>query len=349
MLLDPIQSRVLIRDALEHRYAVLAVNADSPAAITDCLEAARICDAPIIIETSLWQLTGHSFGAGDPIAGVARYVAQLAVMAASERYRDVPVIYHTDHIKGPDTERILTAAIRGIPIQIGGRDVSLTASTVSLDSSDLTEEQNVAMVGALCTVARSSGQPATLEVEAGVDDGVTSPDTARRLLTRIEEQNPGYVWLWAPGLGSRHGFSEDGFPEFRPDAAGEHRALAEQLLGHEVGIALHGSSGLPEHSLREAVQQGVAKVNWSSESLLIRSSAARAFYAEHVNQLDKRHPKFKTTAMDNGVQAYVSARYVPAVCERIRLLGADGAGSRVTQKLRNTESLSRRDRHQPER
>src|SRR6185369_6679997 len=49
-----------------------AVNADSHAAITDCLEAARECGAPIIIETSLWQLTGRSFGGGDAILGLAR-------------------------------------------------------------------------------------------------------------------------------------------------------------------------------------------------------------------------------------------------------------------------------------
>ena len=62
MLLSPTQSRAALRCALEHQFAILAVNADSPAAITDCLEAARECDAPIIIETSLWQLTGRSFG-----------------------------------------------------------------------------------------------------------------------------------------------------------------------------------------------------------------------------------------------------------------------------------------------
>src|ERR1700721_632777 len=111
MLLDPLQSRLLIADALEHRYAVLAVNADSPAAITDCLEAARICQSPIIIETSLWQLTGHSFGAGDPILGLGRYMAQIAVLAEAERYRDVPIVFHTDHIKGVHTRRILSSAI----------------------------------------------------------------------------------------------------------------------------------------------------------------------------------------------------------------------------------------------
>src|SRR6187402_3484514 len=115
MLLDPIQARSLLRSGVEQKFAILAVNADSHAAITDCLEAARECDAPLIIETSFWQLTGRSFGAGDPILGLTRYLADLTALGASDRYRGIPVIFHTDHIKGPDTLRILTAAIRGVP------------------------------------------------------------------------------------------------------------------------------------------------------------------------------------------------------------------------------------------
>src|SRR5690242_18051880 len=101
MLLNPTQARHLLAHALENRYAILAVNADSPAAINDCLEAARRCSAPITIEASLWQLTGHSFGMGDPLLGMARYLSHLEVLANSERYRAVPVLFHTDHIKGP--------------------------------------------------------------------------------------------------------------------------------------------------------------------------------------------------------------------------------------------------------
>jgi fructose-bisphosphate aldolase class II len=140
------------------------------------------------------------------------------------------------------------------------------------------------------------------------------------------------VWLWAPGLGSRHGFSADGFPEFRPEAAGEHRQLARRILGRDLGIALHGSSGLPESQLRDAVAAGVVKVNWSSESLLLRSAAAASYYAENVAALDKSHPKFKATAMDNGLQTWISARYIPAVCDRIRLLGGENAAPRVLKK-----------------
>lgn len=321
MLLDALQARALFAHALEHRYAVLAINADSPACMTDCLEAARECDAPVIIETSLWQLNGRSFGAGDPVLGLARYLADLGVLAAGERYRDVPVIFHTDHIKGADTLRILAAAIRGQ--QYGG--ALLRASTISLDSSELSEADNIGHIVRLCEFANEAGAPLTLEMEAGVDAGVTEIEVADRLLGAVERLHPGRIFLWAPGVGTQHGLSDKGYP-FSAGAVRDHQRRASELCGHPVGIALHGSSGLAENDLRDGVAAGVVKVNWSSESLLLRSQSAREFYATHAAALDKGHPRWKATAMDNGVQTHVAAHYVPKVVSRMTLLGGAGRG-----------------------
>jgi len=329
-LLSPQQARVVLQTAVEHKFAILAVNADSPAAITDCLEAARECDAPIIIETSLWQLAGRSFGAGDPLLGMARYLAELTVLADSERYRDVPVIYHTDHIKGPDTLRLLTAAIRGLPF--GDSQTMLRASTISLDSSELTDEENIEHIAALCMAAKEAGVAVTLEMEAGVDAGVTDIEVADRLLTAVESLHPGCLFLWAPGVGTQHGLSDKGYP-FSPEAVARHQQRASVICERPIGIALHGSSGLAESDLKNGVAAGVAKVNWSSESLLIRSLAAQEFYARHTAELEKTHKSWKATAMDNGVQSFVSTRYVPKVMERISVLNGAGRAALVRSQF----------------
>jgi len=316
-LLSPEAARGLLQSAVEHKFAILAVNADSHAAVTDCLEAARECDAPIIIETSLWQLTGRSYGVGDPILGLARYLADLNALADSDRYHKVPVIFHTDHIKGQDTIRILAAAIRGVP---------RCASTISLDSSEMSEANNIEHICRLCEIARETGVPLTLEMEAGVDAGVTEIEVADRLLSAVESKHPGYLALWAPGVGTQHGLSDKGYP-FSPQAVAAHQRRASEICGRPIGLALHGSSGLKESDLRDGVAAGVAKVNWSSESLLIRSRAAQEYYASHSAELEKTHPQWKATAMDNGVQDFVSGRYVPKVIERIRILNGEGRAS----------------------
>lgn len=333
MLLDPHQSRLALRTALEHRFALLAVNADSPSAVYDVLEAARRCDAPVIIETSLWQLQGRSFGAGDAALGLARYLADLAVLAGSERFAGVPVLFHTDHVKGPVTVPLLTAAVRGLAIDFGGRTALLAPSTVSLDSSELSEEENLRILRLLADAAEEAGRPLTLEVEAGVDDGITPLETARDLIGGIERTHPGRVWLWAPGVGTRHGLDGGEMPAFDPRAVASHRELAGDLTGRPIGIALHGSSGLPETALGEAVAAGVTKVNWSSESLLLRAQAARDYYRGQGDQLEKGRPRFKTTAMDNGLQSFIAERYLPAVEARIRILGGAGRARLVREAL----------------
>jgi fructose/tagatose bisphosphate aldolase len=333
MLLHPAQARELFSDALKRKYAVLAVNADSPAAITDCLEAASQCGAPIIIETSLWQLKGHSFGAGDPILGLARYLAELGVLANSKKYSKLPVILHTDHIKGPETRAILTAAIEGITATLGSTEILLRASTISLDSSELSEEENIEMVCELCRLGDAKGEKITFEMEAGVDDGLTDSAVTQKLLGAVEKRSPGHLALWAPGVGTRHGLTDGGYPAFSADHVQAQHKLASHILGRPTGIALHGSSGLSDRNLQAAVQAGVVKVNWSSESLLIRSQAARLYYAENGAKLEAKHPDFKITAMDNGLQQFISRVYVDKVKQRLVTLGGSGKAEELHAKL----------------
>lgn len=327
MLLDPIHSRRLFQHALENGYAILAINADSHAAVTDCLEAARQADSPVIIETSLWQLTGRGFGNGDAILGLGRYLADLALLANADPYRNIPVVFHTDHIKGPRTEDILAAGIRGIAFQDG----KLHPSTLSLDASEFTVEQNIETICRLADIAREAGKPITLEMESEVDEGITPPEITRHLVGAVEERHPDTVYLYAPGLGTKHGFHE-GYPDFNADVVGRNVDLLETITGRRFGLALHGSTGLSEDDLTAAAQRGVVKVNWSSESLDVRSTAARDFYERNRHKLDRQHPEWKLTAMDNGVQQFVSERYIPVVRRRFEVLGSQGKASTFIQQ-----------------
>ncbi len=335
MLLNPLQARTVLQHAKTNRYAILAVNADSPAAINDCLEAARSVNAPIMIETSLWQLTSHSFGMGDPWLGMKRFMTQLELLANDTCYADIPVFYHTDHIKGDQALPLLNDAVRGLDVQMGGSSFRLSPSSISLDSSELSESENVNAILELCRTAQASNRPITLEMEAGVDDGVTPLEVAQHLIAPVEREFPGAIQLWAPGVGTIHGFSETGFPAFSSDAIRAHCDFVKNLTGREIGLALHGSSGLPDADLERAVQAGVVKVNWSSDSLLLRSQLARGYYSQFGAQLERTHPKFKNTAMDNGLQQFISSSYVPKVAARISLLGGANRVAELMNHLNN--------------
>ena len=290
-----------------------------------------MADAPIIIETSLWQIKSHSYGLGDPILGVARYLADLMVLANSKRYRHIPVIYHTDHIKGPETMGILKAAIQGIQTGIQGQNLQLTASTISLDASDMSEEENIAHMLQLCQFAEEAGVDVTLEMESAVDDRITPAEETQKLIGTVEAQFPGKIALWAPGVGTQHGFtSDDGYAGFQTKTIEDNVRLLQQITGRNIGIALHGSTGLPNEKLSAAAKCGVTKVNWSSESLYLRSMAAKQYYQLFADKLERKHPEWKNTAMDNGVATFVSAMYVQRVVERIRVLGGEGMAGRFS-------------------
>jgi fructose/tagatose bisphosphate aldolase len=110
---------------------------------------------------------------------------------------------------------------------------------------------------------------------------------------------------------------------FTPTTIETHRKLTKEITGREIGIALHGSTGLKNEDLTAAARAGVVKVNWSTESLLIRSEAARAYYSQSEN-FDGKHAEWKNTVMDNGVSSYVSGQYIPKVIARMNVLGGNG-------------------------
>lgn len=332
MLLNPLQARELLVHALKNKYAILAANADSPSAIGDCLEAAGQCRAPIIIETSLWQLQGASFGRGDAVIGLARYLADLAVLAASERYANIPVIFHTDHIKGPDLKPVLSAAIRGVSINLTRGEGALTASTISLDASELSPEANIETICWLADCARSAGVAATFEMEDAVDDDYTTLETANRLVGSVESTFPGTVCLWAPALGTHHGLTQGG-RAFDPDLARQHVENLKTLTGRDIGLALHGTSGLDERSLVDGIQAGVVKVNWSSELLHLRAKAGLAYYREKVAAVEPGKGDWKNTVMDNGPQSFMGEASIPVIADRIRLLGGEGRAPDFVNEL----------------
>ncbi len=321
MLLNPIQARALLEYALKERFAMLAVNADSPAAIYDCLLAAKQAEGPIIIESSLWQLEGISFGGGDAVLGLGRYIVDTALLANSDEFKDVPALYHTDHIKGPKAKNILENAVKGVSVRLENADIRLSPSTISLDASELSNDENISFINGLIEVSKKSGRPITVEMEAGVDSGLTPPEEIKALVEGVEKNNPKYLYIFAPGLGSRHGYSKEGFPAFQPEMVARDIDLIEECIGRRIGIALHGSSGLSEEQLKQAVNNGVIKINWATDSLALRSKFAMEYYNNNAEKLVLGHKEFKITAMDNGVNQYISKNYVPCVQKRIEIQG----------------------------
>ena len=46
-------------------------------------------------------------------------------------------------------------------------------------------------------------------MESAVDDRITDVEETKNLLGSVEEQFPDHIHLWAPGVGTKHGFGDD--------------------------------------------------------------------------------------------------------------------------------------------
>ena len=302
MLLHPEQTRRLIAHAVENHYAVLAVQADSPAAISDVLLAAETGDAPVILEVTTSTLSGHGCGMGNPLLGVNRYLAEVEVLANSDRFRNVPVACQ---VNGSDGALLLKHAM-----QMG-------ASSLRLDGSDLDAESHMDRVCDLCAIAIGYELSACLEIGVGRDEGLNAIEEARAVFGELETRFPDYLALWTPRCGAG----------ITPDALGILHEMACEFAGRSIGLVLPDASGLPEEAWTDAIEAGVAKVNWGVELQRIRVHAARAFF------LEQTLPDLAVAARDHGWHAQVSRQVQPVLRDHLNRIGAAGQGQAFIQSL----------------
>lgn len=173
----------------------------------------------------------------------------FAEMAAKEF--DVPVALHLDHAE--TFEEVMKALKAGF-------------TSVMIDGSMLTFEENVALTKQVVEAAREYG--ASVEAELGKlagNEGTksleeeeaeqTSPEEAARFveLTGVD--------ALAVAIGTAHGLYT------RPPKINIDR-LKEIAAKVEIPLVLHGGSGTPADKVEEAVQNGIAKVNICTEFIV---------------------------------------------------------------------------------
>lgn len=334
MLLNTLQTKRLYRYACMHRVGIIAVNADGDSLIHDALLAAREADAPVIIETSLWQLEGKCFGYGDAFLGLKKYITDVALMASHPAFANVPVVFHIDHIPASKAVDILSQAIAGLSYRVGDHEMTVYPSSVSFDATGLSDEDNIHCVVSVGRRAAGLGIPLSFEVEPGIEDEPTEPAEAVSMVKAIEAEVPGIVDLFAPAVGTIHGQTAKGVNvTFNANLVGEVASALREALGRPIGIALHGSSGLSDEQLAAAVQQGVVKINTATMLYGARARAMHAYFNAHVEQIQEGHKAMKETSKDPTVDSAVSQVMVPLLVARMKVSNAAGHGKKALEYI----------------
>ncbi|KAM7210684.1 hypothetical protein V8F06_013929 [Rhypophila decipiens] len=265
--------------AREKKFAIPACNVTSSSTVVAALEAARDEKAPIILQTSQG---GAAYFAGKGIKDSAeRREASVAGSIAAAHYirsiapiYGVPVVLHTDHcakkllpwLDGMLDEDEKFFKANGVPL----------FSSHMIDLSEETVDENIETC--VKYLKRAAPMKQWLEMEIGItggeEDGVnnenvdnaalyTQPEDIWRIEQAFRPISP--YFSIAAGFGNVHGVYAPGNVKLHPELLGKHQKyVSEQLGGKDskpVFFVFHGGSGSSKEEYREAISNGVVKVN----------------------------------------------------------------------------------------
>lgn len=251
----------MLNDARENHYAVGAFNVENLEFVMAVIKAAEQMHSPVIMQTTPGTIS---------YANMDYYVAM--VKTAAEK-ASVPVALHLDH--GDTFDRCMQALRAGY-------------TSVMIDGSHESFQENIRLTKQVADAARAMGVPVEAElgkVGGKEDDGpmtedgsaYTDPDQAEEFVAKT-----GCTSL-AVGVGTAHGVYKG-----EPHIAQEVLCQIQSRL--DIPLVLHGTSGVPAEQVREAIQNGVCKVNYATE---LRQEYVRGFMgymAAHPETFDPKKP-----------------------------------------------------------
>lgn len=274
----------LLFKAEEEGYAVGAFNANNMEIVQAILEAAKRENAPVIMQASQGAI---AYAGLDFITEMVR----LAAMAST-----VPVALHLDH--GTDFDQVVRCIRSGF-------------TSVMYDGSKLPLEENIALTRKVLEMTRPIGVSVEAELGkiGGTEDNVhvsekdamyTDPEEARYFVEQTGVES------LAIAIGTAHG-QYKGEPKLDFDRLAKIKALVK------IPIVLHGSSGVPDESVRRAIELGVRKVNIDTNIREAFVGEMRRVMMEKPDEIDPR--KILGPARE-AATAIIS--------EKIRLFGSSG-------------------------
>lgn len=254
-------TKEMLLDAQAGHYAVGAFNVENLEFVMAVIRAAEDRRSPVIMQTTPGTVKYANLD----------YFAALCRVAAEEA--SVPVAIHLDH--GDGFDRCVQAMHAGY-------------TSVMIDGSHVPFEENVALTASVTKVAG----PVSIPVEAELgkvggkeDDGpavegespYTDPDQAEEFVART-----GCSSL-AVGVGTVHGIYK-GTPHIEQ---GILSSIRERL---DVPLVLHGTSGVPDDQVAEAIRNGICKVNYATELRQAYTRGFMGYMEENPGCFDPKKP-----------------------------------------------------------
>ena len=249
-----VPSTGMLKKAQAGHYAIGAFNVENLEMVQAVIAAAEKMHAPVMIQTTPGTLKYA------PPAAFASLVRALAEKAA------VPVAMHLDH--GSSYELALACYEAGY-------------TSLMIDCSLLPFEDNIVLTKRVVAMAGDLPVEAELGTVGGKEDthsaGIqyTDPQQAAEFVARTG------ITTFAPAIGTAHGVYKD-TPRLDLDRLSEIRALVP------VPLVLHGTSGVPDDTVRACIERGICKVNYATDLRIAFTEAIRQAVAQQPGAIDPK-------------------------------------------------------------
>lgn len=223
----------ILKDARANRYAVGAFNIENLDMAKAVIEAAEQTKQPVIIQTTY---TTVNYGGANALYGLVKGLAEDS---------RAEICLHLDH---------------GVDYEVCERAIKAGYPSVMIDGSRFALYHNIDLSRRVVDLARSYG--AAVEGEIGRVGGVEDDINADILYTDVNEciefvEKSGVDFV-AIGVGTAHGIYE-GEPNvniFR---------INEIFNAVNIPLVLHGASGLRDDVIKDAIANGISKINYATE------------------------------------------------------------------------------------
>ncbi|RJQ13609.1 class II fructose-bisphosphate aldolase [Candidatus Parcubacteria bacterium] len=225
------------------------------------IEAAYDLKSPILVATS---------------EGERKFIGPRQAVALVQAFRDeygIPIFLNADHTKSWEKTK---------------EAVDLGYDAVLIDASHLNFKENIELTKKVVEYAKKKNQAIIVEGELGLlrgeskiqeyvevkEEDLTRPEQAEEFVQKTK------VDLLAPSVGNVHGVVTKSQQHVRPD-------LIEKIKNAigDVGIVLHGASGVLLEEIAEAIEKGVSVIHINTEIRIAFTEGLRKALAEDSKEV----------------------------------------------------------------
>ena len=267
-----VTSKEILLDAQKGHYAIGAFNVENMEMVMAVLAAAEEQKSPVIMQTTPGTIK---------FAGVDFYFANVA--AAAKRAK-VPVVMHLDH--GNSFSMAMSAFRAGY-------------TSIMIDGSKLPFEDNIALTKSVVEACHAGNVPVEGELGkvGGKEDDLenedenpyTNPQEAKEFVERTG------VDSLAIGIGTAHGI-------YRKEPKINLEVLDQISKIVDVPLVMHGTSGVPDNTVKECISRGICKVNYATDLRIAFTKGVKEYMKENPDAFDPK--KYAALGMDE-VKKYV--------------------------------------------